>query len=305
MTVDRFKQIIPLEHILIVTNAKYKSLVLEQIAGMREEQVLCEPARRNTAPCIAYAMYHITAEDANIIVAPSDHLILKEDLFLDKVKKGLTFTANNKSLLTIGITPSRPETGYGYIKMQQKNDIEEFVPVAQFTEKPNHTLAEAFLASGDYLWNSGIFMWSKSTILDEMRTNLPDLINIFEQGKAFFGTPQETEWIQQHFELCPNISIDYGVMEKARSVYVMPADFGWSDLGTWGSIYTLAEKDNMGNATLKGASRVYDCAGNLFVTQAGKTVVAKGLQDMIVVDTEDVLLLCPKHEEQEIKNMHL
>ena len=276
MTVDRFRPLVPVENILIVTNVLYKDLILQQIPDLQPCQVLCEPARRNTAPCIAYAVARIKqmvrertglagidADDdrlnANIVVAPSDHLIMQEQKFVDVIRCGLGFVSENDTLLTLGMKPTRPETGYGYIqKAAPAEQVEGMYKVKTFTEKPNLDLAKVFLESGEFLWNSGIFLWNLRTIRREMRTHLPELAKIFMAGDGIVGTDKEEDFILEMFPKCPNISIDYGVMEKAESVHVLEADFGWSDLGTWGSLYDLSEKDEKKNATLKCEALYYE-----------------------------------------------
>ena len=320
MTVDRFRPLVPIENVIIVTNIAYRDLVLEQIPDMHVEQILCEPARRNTAPCIAYAAAHIKslirrrsgisvaqgdwdndALNANIVVAPSDHLILQEQKFLDIIQQGLDFVSTHDALLTLGMKPTRPETGYGYIQM----DAGEEQPrrVKTFTEKPNLELAKVFLESGEFLWNSGIFLWNLNTICHEMKHHLPDLVAKFTDGEQYMGTDHEEAFIQQMFPSCPNISIDYGIMEKAESVYVMQADFGWSDLGTWGSLYELSDKDASQNVVLKGNAMFYESNGNAITIPEGHLAVVRGLKDMIVAESDDVLLICPREEEQQIRQI--
>ena len=244
MTFDRFAKIIPTENIYIVTNESYADLIKEQLPELAEEQILLEPARRNTAPCIAYAAYHIKAcnPEANIVVAPSDHLILKEDVFLRDVQKALDFVKRNRALVTLGIKPSRPETGYGYI---QSSDtvVDDFTKVKTFTEKPNLELAKVFMESGEFFWNSGLFVWNVNTILEAFSKYLPDISSRFDLGKDKFNTPEEKAFIQENFPYCLNISIDYGIMEKAHNVYMLCVDFGWADLGSWGSLFDLANKE--------------------------------------------------------------
>lgn len=331
MTVDRFRPLIPIENILIVTNVLYKDLILEQIPDLRPEQVLCEPARRNTAPCIAYATARIkalqlqkaiaagqleqkesvdishSAFEANVVVAPSDHLILQEQAFQDVIAKGLRFVDQHDSILTLGMRPTRPETGYGYIQMAEgksaPNLQNEIRKVKTFTEKPNLDLARVFVESGEFLWNSGIFLWNLRTIYSAFRSFLPDLEEVFRSGEEYIGTEKEEEFIQEKFPTCPNISIDYGVLEKAQNVYVQPADFGWSDLGTWGSLYDLSEKDNQKNVTLHCEAIYYGSEGNVVTLEPGKLAVIEGLKDMIVAESDGVLLICPKNHEQNIRNI--
>ena len=307
MTVDRFRPFIPIENVLIVSNVAYKQLILEQIPDLQERQVLCEPARRNTAPCIAYATARIRAmahgKNARIVVAPSDHLILHEQTFGEVVQKGLRFVAENDTLLTLGMKPTRPETGYGYIQKGAAADMEDLYRVKTFTEKPNLELAEVFLKSGEFLWNSGLFLWNLHSITEAFRKHLPELADIFQSGEQVMGTPQEDAFIREMFPKCQNISIDYGVMEKAESVHVLQADFGWSDLGTWGSLYDLSEKDARQNVTLRCEAMYYDSEGNIVVLPKGKLAVLRGMRDMIVAETDDVLLICPKKDEQQLRQV--
>ena len=255
MTVDRFRPLVPIENMLIVTNVRYLETVLQQVPDLTVEQVLCEPARRNTAPCIAYAIAHIKSMvrqranvdksvpwdddrlNANIVVTPSDHLILQEDKFQDAIRRGFEFTGDHDALLTLGMKPTRPETGYGYIQAESEGGIEEgsICKVRAFTEKPELELAKVFVQSGDFLWNSGIFLWNLRAIRAAFREFLPEVVEKFLAGEDSMGTDHEESFIQEMFPTCPNVSIDYGIMEKAKNVYVMPSEFGWSDLGTWGS----------------------------------------------------------------------
>ncbi len=304
MTFDRFAKIIPTENIYIVTNERYADLIQEQLPELAQHQILLEPCRRNTAPCIAYAAYHIKAcnPNANIVVAPSDHLILKEEAFLDDVQKGLEFVKHNKALVTLGIKPSRPETGYGYI---QSSDImmEEFTKVKTFTEKPNLELAKVFQESGEFFWNSGIFLWNVDAILEAFGKFLPDIAARFDMGKDSFNTENERAFIQEHFPYCLNISIDYGIMEKADNVYMLCVDFGWADLGTWGSLFDLATKDEHNNAVLKKNQAVfYESTGNVIALEnSDRLVVMEGVNDCIIAESGNVLLICKKDDEQRIK----
>ena len=304
MTFDRFAKIIPIENIYIVTNERYADLIREQLPELAQHQILLEPCRRNTAPCIAYAAYHIKAcnPNANIVVAPSDHLILKEEAFLDDVQKGLEFVKHNKALVTLGIRPSRPETGYGYI---QSSDImmEDFTKVKTFTEKPNLELAKVFQESGEFFWNSGIFLWNVDAILEAFSKFLPDIAARFDMGKESFNTENERAFIQENFPYCLNISIDYGIMEKADNVYMLCVDFGWADLGTWGSLFDLATKDEHNNAVLKKNQAVfYESTGNVIALESSdRLVVMEGINDCIIAESGNVLLICKKDDEQRIK----
>jgi mannose-1-phosphate guanylyltransferase len=267
------------------------------------EQVLLEPARRNTAPCIAYAAYHIKAcnPNANIVVAPSDHLILKEDVFLKDVSRSLDFVRQNKALVTLGIKPSRPETGYGYIQSGEDSNG-EFISVKTFTEKPDEALARVFMESGEFFWNSGIFVWNVDSILEAYAKYMPDVAARFDLGKETFGTPAEADFIKEHFSYCPNISVDYAIMEKADNVYMLCVDFGWADLGTWGSLYDFALKDPDGNAPLKSRAFFYESSGNVVaLDNPRKLAVVQGVDDCIIAEAGNVLLVCKKKDEQRIK----
>jgi mannose-1-phosphate guanylyltransferase len=303
MTVDRFTKIIPMENIYIVTNEKYADLVKGQIPLLHDKQILLEPTRRNTAPCIAYAAYHIKAcnPDANIVVAPSDHLILKESEFLTAIEEGLEFIKENDSLMTLGIKPSRPETGYGYI---QSNDNRKgnFAKVKTFTEKPNLELAKVFMESGEFFWNSGIFLWNVNSIMSAIHKFLPEISARFDLGTDKFNTSEEQEFINIHYPYCPNISVDYGIMEKADNVYMQCVDFGWADLGTWGSLFDIATKDENNNAALKTRALLYECENNIIALgNNNRLAVVQGLKDYIVAENGNVLLICKKEDEQRIK----
>lgn len=302
MTFDRFKKIVPVENIFIVTNAGYEKMTMDELPELNPNQILLEPMRRNTAPCIAFATYHITAinPNANIVVAPSDHLILKEEEFLSVIEKAYAFVNKNDTLLTLGIRPSRPETGYGYIQMSDET-VDGVTKVKVFTEKPNIDLAKVFYESGEFLWNSGLFIWNAHTILEAFHTHLPEISNRFDKGLDAFGTDKEKAFIDENFPFCPNISIDYGLMEKASNVCVQAADFGWSDLGTWGSLYDISDKDENANAVLVANSLFFDSAENIVTLPAGKLGVIQGLEGYIVAEANNVLLICKKDEEQRIK----
>ncbi|MDR1683248.1 MAG: mannose-1-phosphate guanylyltransferase [Candidatus Symbiothrix sp.] len=301
-TFDRFKRIVPVENIFIATNEIYAGLVKQQLPELTDDQILLEPTRRNTAPCIAYASYHIRAlnPNANIVVTPADHLILEEHNFLRNIQTGLDFVKNNPALITLGVKPNRPETGYGYIQTKT-NGTDNILKVKAFTEKPNFELAKVFFESGDFFWNSGIFIWNVQTILQAFANHLPDIYTRFSKGESKYGTSEEKSFIQEEYPMCQNISIDYGVMEKADNVYMLTAEFGWSDLGTWGSLYDLAQKDENENATLKCKSHFIESSNNLITLTDGKLAVVQGLDDFIVVESDNVLLICKKSEEQRIK----
>ena len=301
-TFDRFKQVIPTENILVVTNDLYADLVKEQLPELNSEQILLEPTRRNTAPCIAWAAYHIRAlnPNANIVVAPSDHLILKESEFLSAIEKGLAFVAKSDKLLTLGIKPNRPETGYGYIQVAEHIDS-SFYKVKTFTEKPELELAKVFIESGEFYWNAGLFMWNVNSIIKAGELLLPELATKLAAGKDVYGTPEEKKFIDENFPACPNVSIDFGIMEKADNVYVSLGDFGWSDLGTWGSLYDLSQKDESENVTLKCRSLLYNSKNNIVVLPQNKLAVIDGLEGYLIAESDNVLLICKKDEEHSIR----
>jgi len=301
-TFDRFNQIIPTENIYIATNKSYAALVKEQLPELKDHQILLEPTRRNTAPCIAYSAYRIQSinPEANIVVTPADHLILNEDNFLKNIQKGLNFVAQFPSLLTLGVKPNRPETGYGYIQTQE-GGMDNIQKVKAFTEKPNYELAKVFFESGEFFWNSGIFIWNLKSIIDAFRKYLPDMANRLDQGLAIYNTPGETAFIEEHYPMFQNISIDYGIMEKADNTYMLMADFGWSDLGTWGSLYDISEKDENQNTMLTGKSLHIESKGNLLTIPEKKLAVIQGLNDYIIAESDDILLICKKSDEQRIK----
>jgi len=301
MTFDRLSRLVPVENILIVSNVLYRDLILEQLPALSNDQILLEPARRNTAPCIAYAVERIKAKNknANIIVAPSDHLILKENEFLDYLKQGIAFIEKNDSLLTLGIKPSRPETGYGYIQVEDGTD--NLRKVKTFTEKPDAALAQVFVDSGEFFWNSGIFLWNVKAIATAFELYLPELYAKFAAGANLYGTAQEADFINEVYASCPNISIDYGIMEKAPNVYVICAEFGWTDLGTWGALYEISQKDQQGNVSLKCPTEFYESTDNIVVLENGRIAVIQGLDNCIVVERDGILLICKKSEEQRIR----
>ncbi len=306
MTYDRFRKLCPEENILIVTNKEYTDLVKEQLPGILPDQVLSEPFRKNTAPCIAYASEKIRSVDPEgvMVVAPSDHYIQDEEKFLEVIEEGFSFVERHEALLTIGIEPTRPETGYGYIQIKKdtrqdtKNDLYK---VKTFTEKPNRELAQVFLESGDFYWNAGIFLWSVKSILAAFEKYMPDIYHIFAEGRGIYHTEKEEAFIYKAYSNCTEISIDYAIMEKAENVYVICADFGWSDLGTWNSLYEHSELDDHGNMVTGDPVFLYEVKGSIIHTDEGKLLVAYGLEDYIVVQSGEITLICPKKEEQRIK----
>ncbi len=305
-TFDRFLPLVPAENILVVTSVRYKELVMEQLPELKPEQILLEPFRRNTAPCVAYASYKIKVvnPDANIIVAPSDHLIIKEEEFIRQIKNGLDFTKNNEALLTLGIKPGRPETGYGYIQVKNKvdfNNLDNLHKVKTFTEKPDLEMARIFVESGEFFWNSGIFIWSLKSILAAFDEYLSDVSQLFSKGINLYNTVNEMHFINKTYSECQGISIDYGIMEKAKNVYVLTADFGWSDLGTWGSLYENKEKDSNGNVILGENILTYNTTNCIVNLSKEKVAVLQGLDGYIIAESNDTLMICRKEDEQQIK----
>lgn len=299
MTFERFLNICEPENFYIVTNKIYKETVLEQLPEIDEKQVLLEPMRRNTAPCIQYANYEISkrTKNANIVVAPSDHIILKEKEFVDIINEGLNFVETNQTLLTLGIKPHRPDTGYGYIQTTSDSDG-DISKVKTFTEKPDLETAKFFVNSGEFFWNSGIFLWSLDSINTAFSKYLPEVYNLFNNPHD--GVP-ENEFINKTYSECINISIDYGIMEKADNVYVYKSEFGWSDLGTWGSLYENTPKDDGNNSLISGTIMAYDSKDCVAYIPEDKLAVIQGLDDYVVIDSGKSLLICQKSEEQRIK----
>lgn len=302
-TFSRLAQFIPSENIFILTNQLYRDLVLEQLS-ISEEQVVLEPTMRNTAPCILYASMKIQKmnPDAQILVAPSDHWIEDEDLFLTHLQKSFEFCEQNDALMTLGIQPTYPNTGYGYIEYNKKSN-EQIKKVIQFREKPDLKTAKKFLISGNFLWNAGIFVWSVKSILKAFQAYQDEMYKLFESGKSAYNTSDEKQFIEENYPKAENISIDYAVLEKSSNVYVLPSTFDWNDLGTWGSLFDKLPKDENNNAVVDSKVISENSHNNIIRTQKSKLVVLKGLNDYIVVETEGVLLIYPKSDEQEIKKV--
>lgn len=300
MTYERILPIVRPENIIVVTNSEYADIIHEQLPDLLPQNILFEPARRNTAPCVAWAAHHILSLDpeGSMIVTPADHLITRQQNFVDAILKGFDFIEHHDALLTLGISPTRPETGYGYIQVGEcvEGDI---CRVKTFTEKPNLEMAKIFLSTGEFFWNSGIFMWKASTIIEAFEKCAPEIANIFSRGNGGFDSAK----VNEYFASCPAISIDYAVMEKARNVYVETVNFGWNDLGTWSALYDHSPKNREGNVTQNCNVMAYNSTGNIFAVRGEKLVVASGLHDYIVADAGDVLLICPKAEEQRIRNI--
>jgi mannose-1-phosphate guanylyltransferase len=302
-TYERFATFIPEENIFVITSKEYEAIVKKQLPGIPEENILGEPSRKNTAPCIAYISFKLMQKDpkANLIIAPSDHLILDTKAFNKVCLEAMTFVTKHNALITLGIEPSNPNTGYGYIQYEQQSVTDNVYKVKTFTEKPNLELAKTFLASGDFLWNAGIFVWQVKNILLAFEKYLPEMYELFAVEKETLNTSDERKALEQIYPQCTNISIDFGIMEKADNVYVIPSSFGWSDLGTWASAYDNLSKDGSGNA-LAGENVIVINSHNCMVhAPHEKLVLLQGLDGYIVVDTPDVLLVCEKDREQEIK----
>lgn len=303
LTFDRFKGIIPSENIWVVTSESYRNLVMEQLPEIPHDHILLEPCRRNTAPCIAYVSWRIKkiCPDANLVITPSDHMVVNIPEFQRVICQSLDFTSKNNAIVTLGMKPTRPETGYGYIEREVCNDISDFYHVAQFREKPDLETAIEYINHSEFYWNSGIFVWNVNTIVNELCEHAPEIASIFNSLLSFLGTPEEQIKVNEFFPNCPNISIDYAVMEKAKQIYVCPADFGWSDVGTWGSLITLSEKDNRGNAMIGPRIELHECSNCIVHTSEEKRVVLQGLDGYIVAEKDDTLLICKLSEEQRIK----
>ncbi|HSV88283.1 MAG TPA: sugar phosphate nucleotidyltransferase [Bacteroidales bacterium] len=305
-TYERFQEFLPHENIFVITNEKFLSLVVEHIPNIDLTRIICEPTRKNTAPCVAYASWKIHAMDpkACLVVAPSDHVILKEKEFGRIITSAMNAASVKPWLFTLGITPSRPDTGYGYIQFKQGKpwaEDENLRKVKTFTEKPNIELAESFLKSGDFLWNSGIFIWSAQAIIDAFEKYQPEISFVFREGEGKYNTPNEAAYISTAFSACKSISIDYAIMEKADNVYVIASDFGWSDLGTWGSLFDLRQHDKYQNAVMGNNVMLYEANNCIVNVPDEKLVVLQGLDDYIVAESDGALLVCRKSQEQEIR----
>lgn len=304
LTFERLQKFIPAEHIYILTNTAYQDLVLEQLPELTAAQVLCEPERKNTAPCIAYAASKINAldPDATLLVSPADHLIINEMRF-EQIIETAWQTAQAGQLVTLGIEPTRPDTGYGYIEFEKTENTTKgsACPVLQFREKPNLATAEAFLSAGNYFWNAGIFVWKAAVVLEALKAHQTDIYEIFSTEPAVYGTDQEVDFLKKAFAACPDISIDFAIMEKAQNVSMVLADFDWSDLGTWGSLTTHLHKDAQQNSIIGQNVHAFDTNNCLVNVPAHKTVLLDGLQDYIVVDSDDKLMVLRLSNEQKLK----
>ncbi|RZL41202.1 MAG: mannose-1-phosphate guanylyltransferase [Pedobacter sp.] len=303
-TFSRLEQLIPAENILILTNERYNDLVKEQLPMVQSDRILLEPAMRNTAPCILYATLKIQKmnPEALVVVAPSDHWIENENLFIEDLQTAFDFCQNENALMTLGIQPTYPNTGFGYIEYD-KQDTSQVKKVKQFREKPDYETAKLFLNSGNFLWNGGIFIWSVQSVLEAFENFQPQLLTLFSEGIPVYNTAEENDFIIENYPLAANISVDYAVMEFASNVYVLPARFDWNDLGTWGSLHEKLPKDLQENAVVNSKVILENATNNIIRTDAKKLVIVDGINDYIIVDHEDVLLIYPKNKEQEIKNL--
>lgn len=300
-TFDRYAKIVPVENIHVITVAEYKDIVINQLPEVHQDNIFIEPERKNTAPCIVYSCYKIGIKhpDANILIAPADHLILNEDRFFNTINNSFSFASKNNVLITIGIKPTRPATGYGYIQYIESEN--EFKEVKTFTEKPNEELAKTFLQSGDFLWNAGIFIWNFKSLQENLELYVNDVYALFELIKDDINTKKEPQSISNVYSRLQNISIDYALLEKSKMVRVISADFEWSDLGTWNSVYEQKDKDYLGNAVNGTNVRIYNASNNLIAVPENKLVIVEGLDDFIIVDTNETLMILKKNNEQEVK----
>lgn len=302
LTVERFKGSVPMSNVWIVTSVHYLDMVRRQLPAVPEEQILLEPCMRNTAPCIAYVTWKIYKKypDANIVVSPADHIVIDTSEFSNVIRKGLDFVRADNNILTLGMMPTRPETGYGYIKSTEKF-FGQPIKVDKFKEKPDLHTAERYVSEGNYYWNAGIFFWNISTLMTAMRLNAPDLADIFDRLSPYFYTPQEQEMVNEMFPQCRSISVDYAIMEKADNAYVLPASFGWSDLGTWGSLHQQLSHDERNNAYVGGDIKLIESEDCIVRMPEGKKVVIQGLKGYIIAEKDDRLLICRLEDEQRIK----
>ena len=306
MTVDRISPLVKPENIILVTNREYYDIIKEQLPQIKESNILLEPARRNTAPCICWSAKHIYAmdPDASIVTLPSDHLVLKEDAFRKAIEEGFDFVEKGNRLLTLGIKPHSPNTGYGYIQQGvAEKDFPGIFKVKSFVEKPNPEIAELFLQSGEFFWNAGIFLWSARSILEAFDKYAREIALTLDAPPGVYATDREPQFIDTHFQNCINISIDYAIMEKALNVFVKTVEFGWSDLGAWKALYEASPHNSDGNVTQNCKVITSDCSGSIFAAEGDKIIVAAGLKDYIVADTDKALLIYPLKEEQKIRNI--
>ncbi len=304
-TYKRLSNFVRTENIYVVTNKNYAQLCIDQLK-IKKENIFLEPIMRNTAPCIAYSSFKIKQKDpeANILVCPSDHIVHDNNLFSEIIGECLKISATSEIIVTLGINPTRPDTGYGYIQYEQNENIDDskIKKVKTFTEKPSQSLALQFIDSGDFLWNSGMFIFNVNTIINSFKTHLNEIYEIFNDASDIYWTSKEVKYIERFFPACKNISIDYGILEKSDNVYVYPSNFGWSDLGTWGSIYSISEKDENQNIISGEKVIAYDCTNSIFNISDDKLLIAHGLDNYIVIESNNNILICKKEDEQKVKN---
>ena len=303
-TIERFGDLVSIENVWVVTSKKYKDIVKAQLPKIPESNILLEPCMRNTAPCIAYVSSKIYSKypDANLIITPSDHIVTNPNEFQRIIAKGIDFINEADRILTLGINVSRPETGYGYIQGGNTSDQDnEVFKVEAFKEKPNVETAKKYIEEGNYFWNSGLFLWNVKTVVNSLRAYVPEIMEIFDEVEPYFYTEKEQEIIDEKFPMCKAISIDYAVMEKASNIYVLPADFGWSDLGTWGSLHTLVESDNNLNSVIGDSVKMIESDNCMVHLPSGKKAVLQGLKGYIVAEKDGVLMVCKMSDEQRIK----
>lgn len=305
LTYDRMLKLCPPENIYIVTNIQYKEIVKQQLPAIDDLNILSETSRNNTAPCIAYSAFKLVAKepDATMVIAPSDHFILDEATFIKKIEKAVSFANENEALVTLGIHPTRPDTGYGYINFEQDAKVGKVHKVVKFTEKPILEKAVEFINNGNYVWNAGIFIWHVQTVLKAFKTHAPEIFDLFDSGKDVYNTSGEQEFINTNYSKAPNISIDFAILEKANNVFTIPGEFGWSDLGTWASLYEVAEKGTGSNVATGSSHQLIETEDCIIHLPENKLAVIKGLKDFIIVDDKNVLLIYPKKQEQEIKKI--
>ncbi len=304
-TFERFLPVVLTENIYVVTHIKYKHQILQQVPELSDDQVICEPSRNNTAPCVAYAALkiHSLNPEANVIVSPADHVILKEAEFIKVINDALKFTAENKAIVTLGITPSRPDTGYGYIEMEKFENLETIRKAVRFTEKPKLEVAKEYVQKGSYVWNSGLFIFKTRTILSAFDQHAPEITDLLRDHNIGYNSATEKSNIDLYYPKTPKISIDYAIMEKAENIYTIPADIGWSDLGTWKSLFEECEKDQHNNVIQVDQYLIENTSNSLIRAPKGKLVVINGLDDFMIIDQDDVLVIYPKEKEQEIKSI--
>ena len=304
-TFKRLSNCVRAENIYVVTNTNYAQLCIDQLK-IKKENIFLEPIMRNTAPCIAYSSFKIKQKDpeANILVCPSDHIVHDDNLFSEIIEECLKISSTSENIVTLGINPTRPDTGYGYIQYEQNESVDDskIKKVKTFTEKPSQSLALQFIDSGDFLWNSGMFIFNVNTIINSFKTHLNEIYEIFNDASDIYWTAKEVKYIERFFPACKNISIDYGILEKSDNVYVYPSNFGWSDLGTWGSIYSISEKDENQNIISGEKVIAYDCTNSIFNISDDKLLIAHGLDNYIVIESNNNILICKKEDEQKVKN---